>query len=94
VKLSDIDSLAVELWVDATVRDGSGATTVIRCHGVLSGILFDTVNAKRLATNPAAGRGELSQSHQPILFETVCADGNAIADAQRFKTSFRAPRTG
>jgi hypothetical protein len=34
---------------------GSGATTVLRAHGVLSGILADAVKAKRLAVNPAKG---------------------------------------
>jgi integrase len=37
------------------VRKGSGATTVLRAHGVLSGILADAVKAKRLAANPAKG---------------------------------------
>ncbi len=34
---------------------GAGATTVLRAHGVLSGILADAVKAKRLAVNPAKG---------------------------------------
>ena len=34
---------------------GSGATTVLRAHGVLSGILADAVKAKRIAVNPAKG---------------------------------------
>ena len=39
----------------ATWRKGAGATTVLRAHGVLSGILADAVKAKRLAVNPAKG---------------------------------------
>ena len=35
------------------VKDGHGATTIIRSHGVLSGILGDAVKAKRLSSNPA-----------------------------------------
>lgn len=45
----------IESWVAQMVRDGSGATTVLRAHGVLSGILADAVKAKRLAVNPARG---------------------------------------
>jgi integrase len=37
------------------VTNGAGATTVLRSHGVLSGILADAVKAKRLAANPAKG---------------------------------------
>ncbi len=36
-------------------RDGSGATTVLRAQGVLSGILADAVKGKRLAANPCKG---------------------------------------
>lgn len=45
----------VEAWVTQMVKDGRGATTVLRAHGVLSGILGDAVKAKRLASNPARG---------------------------------------
>ncbi|ORB87515.1 site-specific integrase [Mycobacterium kansasii] len=45
----------IESWVAQMVRDGRGATTVLRAHGVLSGILADAVKAKRLAVNPARG---------------------------------------
>jgi integrase len=34
---------------------GAGATTVLRAHGVLSGILADAIKAKRLSANPAKG---------------------------------------
>jgi integrase len=34
---------------------GAGATTVLRAHGVLSGILAAAVKGKRLAVNPAKG---------------------------------------
>jgi integrase len=55
VSVSDIDELAVESWISAMTRGGAGATTVLRAHGVLSGILADAVKAKRLASNPATG---------------------------------------
>ena len=37
------------------VAQGAGATTVLRAHGVLSGILADAVKSKRLSANPAEG---------------------------------------
>jgi len=47
--------------------NGSGATTVLRAHGVLLGILNDAVKLRRLAVNPAAGLENLpeksSRSH-------------------------------
>lgn len=55
VAVADIDALAVESWVAAMTRNGSGATTVIRAQGVLSGILADAVKGKRLAANPVKG---------------------------------------
>lgn len=45
----------IESWVTRMGEDGRGATTVLRAHGVLSGILGDAVKAKRLAANPARG---------------------------------------
>jgi integrase len=55
VPVADIDQLGVESWITGMVRGGAGATTVLRAHGVLSGILADAVKAKRLAANPAKG---------------------------------------
>jgi integrase len=55
VSVADVDMLGVESWVTGMVRAGSGATTVLRAHDVLSGILADAVKAKRLAVNPAKG---------------------------------------
>jgi integrase len=45
----------IESWVAQMVKDGRGATTVLRAHGVLSGVLSDAVKSKRLASNPATG---------------------------------------
>jgi integrase len=53
VAVADIDVIGVEDWIAAMVRKGSGATTVLRAYGVLSGILADAVKGKRLAVNPA-----------------------------------------
>lgn len=55
VSVADIDLPAVEAWIAGMTRNGSGATTVLRAHGVLSGILAGAVKAKRLAVNPATG---------------------------------------
>jgi integrase len=55
VGVADIDQLSVEAWIAGMVRKGAGATTVLRAHCVLSGILADAVKAKRLAVNPAKG---------------------------------------
>jgi len=53
VSVADTDQLGVEAWITGMVRSGAGATTVLRAHGVLSGILADAVKGKRLAINPA-----------------------------------------
>lgn len=45
----------IESWIAQMVRDGRGTTTVLRAHGVLSGVLGDAVKARRLASNPARG---------------------------------------
>jgi integrase len=55
VSVADVDLLGVEAWVTSMVRNGSGATTVLRAYGVLSGVLADAVKAKRLAANPSRG---------------------------------------
>jgi integrase len=51
--------LALRRGLPAMVRKGSGATTVIRAQGVLSGILTDAVKGKRLAANPVKGLDNL-----------------------------------
>ena len=55
VSVADVDLLGVEAWIAGMVRKGAGVTTVLRAHGVLSGILADAVKSKRLAANPAKG---------------------------------------
>jgi integrase len=54
-RVSDVSVVDVEAWVTQMVRDGRGATTVLRAHGVLSGVLAEAVKARRLAANPAKG---------------------------------------
>lgn len=55
VSVADVDVLGIESWITSMSAKGAGATTVIRAHGVLSGILATAVKAKRLASNPAKG---------------------------------------
>jgi integrase len=55
VAVADIDRLGVEAWITSMGAKGAGATTVLRAHGVLSGILADAIKAKRLSANPAKG---------------------------------------
>jgi site-specific recombinase XerC len=55
------------------VRRGSGATTVARAQGVLSGILADTMKSKRLEANPVNGLDNLRRS-QASAVPTLSAD--------------------
>jgi integrase len=55
VAVADVDTLAVETWVAALSTKSGGTATVLRAHGVLSGILADAVKGKRLAANPCKG---------------------------------------
>lgn len=54
-QVSSVTIVDVEAWVAQMLKDGRGATTVLRAHGVLSGILTDAVKGRRLAMNPAKG---------------------------------------
>jgi integrase len=54
-QVSKVSVVDVEVWIAQMVRDGRGPTTVLRAHGVLSGVLGDAVKVKRLAANPAKG---------------------------------------
>jgi integrase len=53
--VADIDVLGVETWIATMGSKGSGATTVLRAVGVLSGILSDAVKSRRLQSNPCKG---------------------------------------
>jgi integrase len=55
VSVANVDALGVEAWIAAMSAKGAGTTTVLRAHGVLSGILAGAVKGKRLAANPAKG---------------------------------------
>jgi integrase len=53
--VADVDVIGVEAWIAAMGAKGAGASTVIRAHGVLSGVLAAAVKGKRLAANPCKG---------------------------------------
>lgn len=55
MSVADVDVLGIEAWISSMGAKGAGATTVLRAHGVLSGILAAAVKGKRLAANPAKG---------------------------------------
>jgi len=66
-QVNAITEVDVMGWTAKMTGNGSGATTVLRAHGVLLGILNDAVKLRRLAVNPAAGLENLpeksSRSH-------------------------------
>lgn len=80
VAVADIDQLAVEAWVSGLVRQGAGATTVLRAHGVLSGILSDAVKARRLSLNPAKGVDNLPRKTARRHVYLSAADVQRLAD--------------
>jgi len=58
-KVNGINRIQVKTWVAAMTAAGSGATTVLRAHGVLLGILDDAVELRRLSRNPAANLDDM-----------------------------------
>jgi integrase len=80
VSVADVDVLGVEAWVAKMGRDGSGATTVIRAQGVLSGILADAVKGKRLAANPVKGLENLPRKTGKRHVYLSADDVTALAD--------------
>ncbi len=80
VRIVDVDQLAVETWIAGMVRQGAGATTVLRAHGVLSGILADAVKAKRLALNPAKGVQNLPRKSARRHVYLSADDVRSLAD--------------
>ncbi len=60
-QVNKIDAVHIEDWIAKMTAKGSGATTVLRAHGVLLGILNDAIKRKRLAINPAAGLDDLPE---------------------------------
>lgn len=53
-RVGDIRHSQVQAWVAEIARE-KGATTVLRAHGVLAGILDVAVKDRRISTNPARG---------------------------------------
>ena len=78
--ISDIDQLSIESWVASITRQGSGATTVLRALGVLSGVLGDAVKAKRIAVNPTKGVENLPRKTARRHVYLTAADVRRLAD--------------
>lgn len=80
VPVAEVDVLGVEAWVTSMTRKGSGATTVIRAEGVLSGILGDAVKGKRLAANPCKSIDNLPRKSGKRRVYLSADDVAALAD--------------
>ena len=81
--MADVDLLSVEEWITDMVTKGAGATTVLRAHGVLSGILADAVKGKRLAANPAKGVENLPRKTARRHVYLASDDVARLADESR-----------
>lgn len=57
-RVADVDQLGIEDWIAAMLDKGRGATTVLRVHGVLSGILADAGEGQADSGQPGEGCGE------------------------------------
>lgn len=79
-RVSDLTAVDVEAWVAKMGHDGCGATTVLRAHGVLSGILGDAVKARRLAVNPARGIDNLPRKIAKRHVYLTAEDVHRLAD--------------
>lgn len=80
VTVADVDILSVEAWITRMSRKGSGATTVLRAYGVLSGVLADAVKAKRLAANPCKGIENLPRKRTKRHVYLSADDVHRLAD--------------
>jgi integrase len=80
VSVADVDVLGVEAWIASMTRKGSGATTVIRAQGVLSGILTDAVKGKRLSANPAKSLDNLPRKLGKRRVYLTADDVTKLAD--------------
>lgn len=80
VSVAGIDAGAVEAWIAAMGAQGAGATTVLRAHGVLSGILGAAVKSRRLAVNAAKGVDNLPRKTARRHVYLTADDVAALAD--------------
>lgn len=75
VRVSDIQFSSVQSWVTSLGADKS-ATTVKRAFGVLSSILDEAVNDRRLLSNPCGGvktKRKVSRAHTYLTHDQVDA---------------------
>lgn len=80
VAVGDVDLLDIEAWIGSMSAKGAGATTVLRAHGVLSGVLADAVKAKRLMANPAKGVENLPRKTSKRRVYLSASDVHRLAD--------------
>lgn len=78
-RVSEITLVDVESWISQLCK-GSGTTTVLRAHGVLSGVLTDAVKARRLAVNPAKGVENLPRKVARRHIYLTADDVHRLAD--------------
>ncbi|WP_078324296.1 site-specific integrase [Mycobacteroides salmoniphilum] len=78
-RVSEITLVDVESWISQLCK-GSGATTVLRAHGVLSGVLTDAVKSRRLAVNPAKGVENLPRKVARRHIYLTADDVHRLAD--------------
>ncbi|MGL5443030.1 MAG: tyrosine-type recombinase/integrase, partial [[Mycobacterium] stephanolepidis] len=81
-RVSEITLVDVESWISQLCK-GSGATTVLRAYGVLSGVLTDAVKARRLAVNPAKGVENLPRKVARRHIYLTAEDVHHLADESR-----------
>lgn len=97
-RIADIETGEVETWIaemrrtitepgddgkPVVIKKGAGATTVIRSHGVLAGILDDAVKARRLAVNPARGVENLPKKSRKRHVYLSAEDVDRLATESR-----------
>jgi integrase len=75
VRLRNIQQTSIEQWIAELMTGGErrkalGATSVIRCHGVLYGILRDAVKDRRILRNPAEDVELPKKSPKPKVYLT------------------------
>lgn len=79
-RVADVTVVDVEEWVAVMTRTGRGATTALRAHGVLSGILNDAVKSRCLAVNPAKGIDNLPRKTSRRHVYLTADDVHRLAD--------------
>lgn len=95
-KINEITTTEVQLWStrltvgdEKTSTKGLSATTVIRAHSVLAGILDDAIRDRRMVINPARGINlprRTKKAHVYLSHDDV----SRLADASKYPLLIRA----